>query len=371
MVDVIVSGHLCLDLLPDMRRASPSDLAVPGRMVDVGPMQVATGGAVSNTGIALHRLGVDVGLHATVGDDLIGHLILDHVRSQVGERADMIVVRPGLASSYTIVLAPGTSDRLFLHCTGNNAAFTASDVTVSSLRGAKIFHLGYPPLLPKLIENDGRGLAQVFQTARKAGAITSLDTTFPDLTTEAGTADWPRILRGALKHVDIFVPSLEESLYMLRGADFARWSGHPSHSVTYAYLDAFADELLAMGPAVVGFKLGELGVFLKTAPDDRFDRMRPGGLRFENWQDKCVYQPAYQVSVAGTTGAGDAAYAALLAAALRGLSIDEAARWSCAVGACCCEALDAVSGVRSWTDTAARISAGWPHRPERLAGTPD
>lgn len=370
MVDVIVSGHLCLDLLPDMRRAAPSDLSAPGWMVDVGPMHISTGGAVSNTGIALHRLGINVGLHAMVGDDAIGRLILDHVRRQAGGRADTIIVRPGLASSYTIVLAPGTSDRLFLHCTGSNDAFSAAEVTVSLLRGAKIFHLGYPPLLPRLIENDGIGLTRVFRTARNAGAITALDLTLPDPRTDVGRADWPRILRSALQHVDVFVPSLDEALFMLRRHDFDRWRGYTAQSVTYEYLDDFAAELLAIGPAIAGFKLGAYGVFLKTAVDQRFDRMRLGGLPFEGWGDMTVYQPAFQVDVAGTTGAGDTAYAALLAAILRNSDVQQAAQMWCAVGACCCETLDAVGGVRSWDETAARLSAGWPQRPERLAGLP-
>jgi hypothetical protein len=34
-----------------------------------------------------------------------------------------------------------------------------------------------------------------------------------------------------------------------------------------------------------------------------------------------------------------------------------------AVGACNVEAADAVSGVRSWEETTARVQAGWPRRP--------
>lgn len=41
-------------------------------------------------------------------------------------------------------------------------------------------------------------------------------------------------------------------------------------------------------------------------------------------------------------GAGDAAYAGLLAAMLRGLPPQAAAEMACAVGACCVEAPDAI-----------------------------
>lgn len=45
------------------------------------------------------------------------------------------------------------------------------------------------------------------------------------------------------------------------------------------------------------------------------------------------------------------------------MSPQDTLRAACAVGACNVEAADALSGVRGWSETAARIAAGW----ERLA----
>jgi sugar/nucleoside kinase (ribokinase family) len=81
-----------------------------------------------------------------------------------------------------------------------------------------------------------------------------------------------------------------------------------------------------------------------------------------------VYQPAFAVEVAGTTGAGDAAYAAFLAALVRGHGPTAALRWACAVGSSNVEAIDATSGVQSWDDTQARLDAGWPLHTDRLPG---
>lgn len=64
MADVIVSGHMCLDLLPDMRDVPLDGMASPGRLFEIGALEMSTGGAVSNTGLALHKLGIDVGLMA-------------------------------------------------------------------------------------------------------------------------------------------------------------------------------------------------------------------------------------------------------------------------------------------------------------------
>ncbi|MEL7235497.1 MAG: PfkB family carbohydrate kinase, partial [Chloroflexota bacterium] len=61
-----------------------------------------------------------------------------------------------------------------------------------------------------------------------------------------------------------------------------------------------------------------------------------------------------------TTGAGDASYAALMTAMLRGMTPDEAVKMACAVGAHNVEAAGAVGGLKSWDETVARVEAGWP-----------
>jgi len=46
----------------------------------------------------------------------------------------------------------------------------------------------------------------------------------------------------------------------------------------------------------------------------------------------------------------------------RGLSAEQALTNAVAVGACCVEAPDATSGVRSWEETISRIRTGWKRR---------
>jgi sugar/nucleoside kinase (ribokinase family) len=353
-IDIIVCGHLCIDLIPGMRGIEARSVTRPGILLETDPIGISTGGAVSNTGLALHRLNTRVKLMANVGDDLLSSLIIAFLKQRDPALVDHITVKPGQACSYTVVLQPGGADRTFLHCAGTNATFGADDVDDALVEQARMFHLGYPPILPRLIADDGRELEDIYRRAKAAGAVTSLDTSAPDPNGVSGRADWAVILQRTLPYVDFFLPSLEEIMFMVRRADYEAWHGQILQRVDHAYVSGLADELLGFGAGVVGFKLGEYGLYLKS--DGRL------------WPPLELYQPAFAVEVAGTTGAGDAAYAGFLAAVLRGLAPAECLRMASAVAACCCEAPDATSGVRDWDATRARLDAGWLLRPERLAG---
>ena len=177
----------------------------------------------------------------------------------------------------------------------------------------------------------------------------SIDMSLPPPDSPSGRADWRALLRRCLPHIDIFVPSIEEIMFMLRADDLARWRDALFAQLTGDYLAALADELLAMGAGIAGFKLGERGLYLQASADAaRLDFLRALGADVESWRGARVWQAAFAVQVAGTTGAGDAAYAGLLAALLRGMNAQECARMACAVAACNIEAADATSGVRSW-----------------------
>lgn len=364
-VDVIVSGHLCLDMFPEMANVPLSTLSTPGRLYETGALSLSTGGAVSNTGLALHQLGVNVRLMSNVGDDFIGQAILHVIEGYAPHLSEYIRRQSGEPSSYTIVLSPEKVDRMFLHCTGTNRTFGADDVDYELLKRAKIFHLGYPALLPGLIVNEGKGLETIYQRAQASGVITSLDMALPDPKTLSGQVDWVGIFQRTLPYVDIFIPSIEEILFCLRHADYERWRGQLWEHLTQDYLAELADEIIGMGCAITGFKLGERGIYLKTADAERLGRIERIPLGQE-WATVQLWHPAFQVEVVGTTGAGDSAYAGFLTSLLHGLSPEAAVKMACAVGACNVEAPDATSGVRSWEATLARLDAGWATRTEQL-----
>lgn len=360
MTDIIAAGHICLDILPGMNHVPLSAIASPGKLFEVDALALATGGSVSNTGQTLHRLGVDVSLMGTVGDDLLGRVIIASVRDIETRLGDSLKVKAGQSSSYSVVLSPENSDRIFLHCTGTNDTFGVDDIDFDAVSQAKIFHLGYPPLLPRLYADDGAEMIAIYKRVHESGVITSLDMAMPDLNGPSGNVQWDRILEKALSAVDIFLPSIEEIVMMLRRDDYLAWDGDVMSHINRTYLDAMADDLLAMGAGVVAFKLGELGFYSCTTSDtSRLSTLNTLLDDVSTWTDQRVYHPAFEVNMVGTTGAGDAACGGFLTALLHGLSLSEATRYACAVGGCACEAADSIGGVQTWQATQSRLSAGW------------
>lgn len=364
----VVAGHLCVDVIPDLSGISPEEfqaLFVPGRLLTTGPVTYATGGAVSNTGLALHRLGIDTRLMGKIGADLFGQAIRQIVGRFEPDLAEGLIVDPAASSSYTIVISPPGVDRIFLHCPGPNDTFTVEDVRFDLVAGADLFHFGYPPLMKLMFAAGGRRLAEIFRRAKATGATTSLDMALPDRAAAAGRADWPGLIGKTLPYVDIFLPSIEEILFMLRRETYealSRQQGSPDilPLVTPQLLSDLSRALLELGAKIVGLKLGDRGLYLRTA-----DRTALAGLgraapaNLDRWANQELWAPCFQVPVVGTTGAGDATIAGFLAGLLRNLPPEEAVTAAVAVGACNIEAADALGGLRSWEETLERVAAGW------------
>ncbi|HET8894590.1 MAG TPA: carbohydrate kinase family protein [Gaiellaceae bacterium] len=330
--DVVVAGHTCLDVRPALD--GPLDLE-PGRLIRVGETVFAAGGAVANTGIALHRLGVPVRLVAKIGPDPFGDVVREALGAH-GLGGDLLVA-PSEATSYSIVIDPPGVDRSFLHYPGANDTFSADDVSDAAVAGARILHFGYPPLMQRMVAAGGAELELLLARARENGLVTSLDM----CRVERGPVDWRAVLERVLPNVDIFCPSIDD-------LPFA--NDEPS---------TFAGELLAMGAAAVAIKLGERGLYLRTSGRVG-DLCRKLGLDEAAWGDCEVSSPCFAVErVAGTTGAGDCTIAGLLAALLRGDDPAEVATAATAVGACCVEAPDGASGIPPWAEVEARVRSGW------------
>lgn len=377
-LDAIVSGHLCLDVIPDLGAIDAGQFGrtfAPGRLLEVGAVSFSTGGPVSNVGLALHKLGIGVKLMGKVGGDLFGQAIRQGIARYGPTLTDGMIVDPAVASSYTIVINPPGIDRFFLHCPGANDSFGAEDVRYDLLPAARLFHFGYPPLMRRMYEDGGAQLAKILRRAKATGITTSLDMALPDPASAAGRADWVGICTQALPYVDIFLPSIEEILFMLRRPTYEAMQQAAGRInilplVTPDLLTDLSGQLLAMGVKVVGLKLGDRGLYLRTAGEQEMaglGRARPSDPAA--WADKEMWAPCFQVEVVGAAGSGDSTIAGFLAGLLRDLSPAAAVTAAVAVGACNVEAADTLSGVRSWEETMARVAAGWGRHPLEISAS--
>lgn len=367
---VLVAGHICLDLVPAFPAAPRAGelLFQPGKLVHVGPALTTLGGAVANTGLALHRLGVPVRLVGRVGADLFGAEVLNLLRRSGEELAREMIVAPGETTSYSLVINPPGMDRFFLHCPGANDAFTADDLAAQALEDVRLFHFGYPPIMRRMYRDGGAELEALMRRVASAGIITSLDMAYPDPESEAGRVNWEALLERVLPAVDLFLPSLDEILFMLDRPAFASLQENASNGVEGARLRALADRLLAMGAASVGIKLGEQGLYLRTsAAPDRMSRLLEHRALPETWLGRELYAPCFRVDVAGTTGAGDATIAGLIAGLLQGLSPEAALLGAVAAGAYSVEGPDPTSRIPTWAQLQARIASGWAQREVNLS----
>ena len=336
MHSIAVAGHLCLDIAPLSAERARID---PGSLFEVGPLSITLGGSVANTGGTLADLGAHVVPYATVGDDELGELLLSKLASE-GFAPPHLSVSPSLATSYSLVIEHSGSDRTFWHHTGANADFDGSAVTPDA---HNLLHVGYPPLLPGLLNNSGQPLHDLFARARSAGVTTSVDLAVVDRNSAVGALDWDSILSSIFLRTDIATPSFDD-LTSAFGIDEA-------YSPELA--DRFADRLLEEGVAIAAISAGQHGLRIRTASKERL--LAGGGILAplaDSWADRSLTASPLPVEhPVTTTGAGDASTAGLLFGLSQGATPEQAI----ALANACSAAV--MSGARATQDTILQLDS--------------
>ncbi len=345
--EIVVAGHVCLDVIPQVDH--PVDLA-PGRLYFVGPPTMGTGGPVSNTGVAMHILGVNTMLMGKIGDDGFGRSIISLFDSYSPEMAKGMIRVPGETTSYSVVLNIPGRDRTFLHCPGANDTFVADDINYDQVAAAPLFHLGYPPLMAGIRDNNGAELVKIYQRVKELGVTTSLDMAMPDPDSDSGRVDWQQVLADVGPYVDVFLPSADELLFMVDRENYGE-----GDNLTGDAVSGLGQKLLEIGCAVAGVKLGSRGLYIRTAGRERLAQM--GKLKpvdLDDWADRELWFPVFQVdNFVGATGAGDTTIAGFLCALLKGLPIERAGFAANLVGAMNVQHATALGGLTSWDETMA------------------
>jgi sugar/nucleoside kinase (ribokinase family) len=356
---VVVAGHICFDITPKFlsKKGTPmQELFIPGKLINMGEVNVSTGGPVSNTGIALQKMGVKTKLMGKVGNDYFGSGVIDLLKKQ--NNHDGMIVMDGEETSYTVVIVPPGVDRVFLHNPGANNTFGANDLDYDFIAKAQLFHLGYPPLMKNLYKNDGQELSEIFRRVKETGVTTSLDMSIPDRHSESGKVNWEKILEKTLPYVDLFLPSYEEITFMVAQEKFKKMVGNSNphdllDNFDESLLTDISNKILGFGAKVAVIKCGEKGFYIRTAKKEKLKtigKAKPGNL--DNWANREIHEESYHVEdIASATGSGDSSIAGFLSSYLNGLNIEQAVKMACAAGAQNITQFDALSGIKDWNYT--------------------
>lgn len=348
---IIVAGHICLDVLPEI---GPDARIAPGVLDEVGPAAFSVGGAVGNVTGALRRLGLAATPVGRIGRDPFGDVVEDLLGDEGGalERTD------SAATSYSLVVHRPGEDRAFLHHPGANHDFGGEVLRAALQRlepgPGSLLHFGYPPIMRAAFADGGRALADALGNAAERGVLVSLDMATPDPTGPAAAVDWRAFLARVLPNVSLFAPSWSDLAALLPDV--------PGTATTQAVRDA-AVRFLTSGASAVLLKLGPHGAYLRSGDAARL----PSG-----WRNRELWSPNFVVDARGTTGAGDATIAGMLAGIATGADAPTALTLASATGAASVAQRDGSSAVPTLDALNDRLATGWPRAAAPLAeGRPD
>jgi argininosuccinate lyase len=266
----------------DVVMSPVTDLPSPGGTSLAEQMTVRVGGAGANAALASVETGMETRLIGCIGDDQLG----GWMREQLAPAglADELVVLAGDTSGLTVALESPARDRTFLTYLGVNARWEAGMIPDEALTCENLLLCDYF-VAPSLRGEAARGL---LDAARARGGRTFFDTSWdPDGFSGKTRGE----VRELLPSVDVFLPNEVEARALAGGEVDAREA---------------ARVLQAESGGWVVVKLGARGC-IAVGPD---------GVE--------IAVSAASVTVADTTGAGDAFNAGLVGALARGSGWHEA-----------------------------------------------
>jgi sugar/nucleoside kinase (ribokinase family) len=294
---------MCTDIL-----AKPVDsLPEKGKLLLIDTVKMQTGGCAMNTAIGLAKLGARVCLAGKVGDDGFGAYMKatleEHGVGTVG-----LVMEPGGMTSVSVVTIGSDAERTILHSLGTNKLLAYEDIDLNVVFDSSYLFIGGVFLLPRF---DGPDAAKLLEVAQQHGVVTAMDTAWDS------TGQWLKVIEPCLKHLDWYMPSIEEAEQMLGLQDPVD----------------MAAGFKSLGVKNVVIKMGSAGCYMEPAGENG------------------VFYPTFSVEVMDTAGAGDAWCAGFLSAKARGLTLRECAIWGNAVGSLCVTKVGTTNGILNLQDT--------------------
>jgi len=258
--------------------------------------QVQGGGMVATALVAAQRLGAVTEFWGRVGDDEPGQVLLKELKALGVNSSQVHVVPGGKTGTCFVMVKAGTGERSFVVSQQRNVFVDLGSLNLDRIKKAKIL----------LIDSTWVEAAQQGAHFAKAHGIPVV--------------------------ADIHDHS-QSSLDLLGLADYAIVPCHLAEVLVRK--GDYSSALRELKARNVKFPIVTLG--------------REGCTYL--YQDKIFKQPAFQVEVVDTTGAGDAFHGAFCYALVRGLSLPESVTLASAVAALACTKLGGRSGIPTYEET--------------------
>lgn len=307
MLDVVTLGESMILLTPLSQ----------GRMRYADLYRRSLAGAESNVAIGLARLGLRAGWISQVGADEFGAYIVAQIR---GEGVDVSRVRVDPQAPTGLYFKefrrPGETHVWYYRRGSAASRLSPECVDWDYVRSAKILHL--TGITPALSDSCAATVRRAIAEARSAGVQVSFD---PNIRLKLWSAeDARRFILDILPQVDILLPGRDEAQLLVG-------PGEP---------EALCRHLRALGPSVIGLKLGSAGAAAADA----------SGVYFA---------PSPPVTVVDTIGAGDGFAAAFLACRLKGYTLPQTVALAAAAGALVTTVSGDVEGLPTWDELMACV----------------
>jgi ribokinase len=284
MFDIITIGSATRDvfllskefqfLKSDKFSTGMGECVALGAKIDVEEMVLATGGGATNAAVTFARLGFLTGIVSRVGEDDPGTSVLADLLLETVDTS-MIKRLKGGQTAYSTLLTAANGERTVLVYRGVSADFTAADVPFKTMK-ARWYYVSS-------LSGNIEVLAKIITHAKKTGAKVAVNPGSGELMKASE-------LRPLLKDVDVLIVNLEEA---------QRLSGLQTKDGKELSAKLSGDQTLAV---VTDSSRGAYAAMGKMRYSAR-NRSIPSISR---------------------TGAGDAFGSGVVAALMKGLSIDDA-----------------------------------------------
>ncbi|MEX2234414.1 MAG: carbohydrate kinase family protein [Cyclobacteriaceae bacterium] len=299
MADIVCVGILCVDAL-----GKPVDsLPEKGKLKIVDNISLQIGGCAANVSISVAKIGLPVSVIGRIGNDKLGLILLDTLKTEKVE-VKGLKVDPAVSTSASLVMISNDSERSIVHSMGANQYFCFEDVDLDIIRNSRILLIAGTFLMPGF---DGHGTEKLLKFASGNRVLCCMDTAWDP------KGEWMNKIEICLPYLDWFMPSYEEACKLSDKTD----------------LTEIAELFFSKGVKNVVIKMDKQGCFVKPQNENGF------------------LVPAYnRIDVKDSSGAGDSFCAGFIVGLYNKWDVTKCAMFANAVGAHCVMEIGTTKGIK-------------------------